>query len=206
MDALNPRIALVLLAILLNGCAPAPEPPAQAPVQPPTLTPVPPAAPLTVTAQATGDPAACDLTSSLFVSSWLGNHKINDVGTKECDYIITFRNMHHTETIVPLVFQQDIDAFKGTDETRWQALPPIAPGARYEWQGFLYLVNDPRASAPMARIPKSVVALKLDPACTPLQTNPAYLQTRAQAMEQPCASDLLLWPDFLPATVPGPDD
>ncbi len=207
MHAHTPRAALalpalVLLAIALSGCgATAPATASPAPVATPAPATAVPAAPTE-----TADPATCDLTGSLDVSTWLGNHKINDVGTKECDYIVTFRNTHRSATIVPLIFQRSMDAFKGSDASAWQPLPPIAPGARYEFQGFVYLINDPRASVPMAGIPQRVVALKLDAACTVFQSDPAYLQGRGLAMEEPCASDLLLWPDFLPATLPGPSD
>jgi hypothetical protein len=198
------RTTLVLLAILLGGCASGPAASAAAPAQPATGVATAPKA--TARPTQTADPASCDLTGSLSVSSWLGNHKVNDVGTKECDYIVTLRNMHRTESIVPLIFQRNMEAFKGSDASQWQALPPIAPGGRYEFQGFVYLINDARASIPMAGIPLRVVALRLDDACTVFQSDTAYLQSRGLAMKQPCASDLLLWPDFLPATIPGPND
>ncbi len=202
MDAHKARPALVLLlALLLSGCAADSTTSVDATAPMATL-----ASPSTVppAPEPTLDPAACDLTASMSVSSWLGNHKVNDVGTKECDYLIWIGNTSRTDTLVPLVFQQNMDAFHGTNETRWEALRPVAPGERYEYQGYVYLVNDPRASVPMARIPKTIVALKLDDACTAFQADPAYLQARAQPLDEPCSSDLLLWPEFRTPTVASP--
>ncbi len=198
-----PALAL-LLAILLSGCAAASTPAVDANVPTPiaaspTLPPPP-----SASAEAAVDPSACNLTASMSVTSWLGNHKVNDVGTKECDYLIWIRNTSRTDTLVPLVFQQNMEAFDGTNETRWEALPPVAPGERYEYQGYVYLVNDRRASVPMARIPKTIVAVKLDDACAAFQADPAFLQARAQPVDEPCSSDLLLWPEFLTPSVASP--
>ncbi len=190
------RLLLALLmATLLSGCAaastpagptPGPEPIAQPSPEPPTP-----------------EPSGCDLTGSLQVWARLENHHVNDVGTKECDYMVSIRNAHPSETIVPVVFQREMESFKGTDETRWQALPPLAPGERYEWQGFVYLINDARASVPMGRIPKSLVALKRDAACEALQADAAYLHVRAVVVDEPCSPDLLLWPEFRTHGTPG---
>ncbi len=207
MDAHKARPALaLLLALLLSGCAAdsTTSVDATAPTAIPAAPSSVPPAPASPTPEPALDPAACDLTASMSVSSWLGNHKINDVGTKECDYLIWIGNTSRTDTLVPLVFQQNMDAFNGTNETHWEALQPVAPGERYDYQGYVYLVNDSRASVPMARIPKTIVAVKLDDACTPFQADPAYLQARAQPVDEPCSSDLLLWPEFRTATVASP--
>jgi hypothetical protein len=183
-------IAALLLAIVLSGCAAASAP---APAATSTLT----AAPAPTTTPPLADPPGCDLTGSLSVSTWLGNHKVNDVGTKECDYLIWIRNTHKTETIVPVVLQQNMDAFQGSDDTKWEALPPIAPGERYEWQGYVYLINEARASVPMARIPKRMVGLRAAEACMALQAAPTTLAAHALTVDEPCSGDLLLWPEFL---------
>jgi len=207
MHAHNAHAVIALLAILLSGCATAS--PATAPPDPPMPAPgfMPGASATVAPAASTQPPAAadCDRTASLSVHTWLGNHKVNDVGTKECDYLVWIANTHKNETIVPLVFQQNMDAFKGTDESTWQALPPIAPGDRYDWQGYVYLVHDPRATIPMARIPKTIVGLKLDDACTAFQAAPGTLGAHGPTVDEPCSADLLLWPDFLTRTIPGPD-
>ncbi len=132
--------------------------------------------------------ADCNLTSWLTPSARLTRDETNELGTRLCEYTITLVNKHPSQPILPVFYQLHSDGYQNVHEHVWDDLPPIQPGASYEWWGNVYSYTDPDVSLPVAQVGVAFVGLKNDyGTCTALKNEPDVLKTLSSPLpEAPC--------------------